>query len=642
MKKILTMVLAAGLLLAGCGKIYDELDSLDGRVSKLEQLCKEMNEQIGSIKSILSALQENDYVKSVTPVMEGGQEVGYTITFTKSKPVTIRHGTDGSTPQIGVKADSDGLYYWTLNGGWLVDASGDKIIAEGIQGVAPQLKIEGGYWYVSYDDGKNWTRLQKAQGEPGKDGDSFFSSVVKGDSTVTVTLSDGTVFTLPLERGPMEFVDNSEQLITDTENKVTVRINDKSDEASFVVNIEPFDAIIHTKAAGEWKASLAFAENQKELVITLTPDTSIERVMMTVTRIVPAGSHRISKILACIPPKDLSRNGTANSYIVSEAGEYIFPAVKGNSHETVGTVASAEVLWESFGTSTQPNPMDLISNLKFKSGRISFSASDKKGNAVIAAKNVEGNILWSWHIWMTDVPEDQVYNHSAGTMMDRNLGATSAAQGDVRALGLLYQWGRKDPFLGSADINGNSPKAVSSNSSSWKAVHSDSSTGTIDYAVAHPTVLIGYNSENMDWLFTGSSSTDDTRWTSFKTVYDPCPPGYRVPDGGPAGVWAKALGSTACITGTRVLSDKGHNFATSKAGKFFTATAVSCWYPFAGEVSGKYAPDISVYAVGANGIYWSCTPSGNKSYVLYLQYEYVWPISEFSHSGNYSVRCLKE
>ena len=149
----------------------------------------------------------------------------------------------------------------------------------------------------------------------------------------------------------------------------------------------------------------------------------------------------------------------ANCYIISKAGDYRIQAVKGNSREPVGEVSAVEVLWETFGTDTAPQPGDLIAQVSYDSDKntIAFSTGAEflKGNAAIAAKDAEGTILWSWHIWMTDKPEDQAYNNGAGTMMDRNLGATSATPGSVGALGLLYQWGRKDPFPGSSSISEN-------------------------------------------------------------------------------------------------------------------------------------------------------------------------------------------
>ena len=137
----------------------------------------------------------------------------------------------------------------------------------------------------------------------------------------------------------------------------------------------------------------------------------------------------------------LSAVASANCYIISSPGAYKFNTVKGNSSESVGAVASAEVLWESFGTDTAPAVGDLIKSVKYSDGYIAFQTASafKEGNAVIAAKDASGIILWSWHIWLTDQPQGQEYFNGAGTMMDRNLGATSATPGDVGALGLLYQ-----------------------------------------------------------------------------------------------------------------------------------------------------------------------------------------------------------
>ena len=140
MKKLIYLVLAAVLFAVGCSesfddsKIWDKLDDHESRISQLEELCKQMNTNISSLQTIVKALQNNDYVTGVTPITKDGETIGYTITFTKSQPITIYHGEDGkdgqngtdgkdgvdgkdgSTPIIGVKQDTDNIYYWTLNG----------------------------------------------------------------------------------------------------------------------------------------------------------------------------------------------------------------------------------------------------------------------------------------------------------------------------------------------------------------------------------------------------------------------------------------------------------------------------------------------------------------------------------------------
>ena len=246
-------------------------------------------------------------------------------------------------------------------------------------------------------------------------------------------------------------------------------------------------------------------------------------------------------------PIDLSASGTANCYIVSQKGTYVIKPTKGNSSDVVGAVASAEVLWESFGTAVTPSAGDLIKSASYAEGKVTFKTSDTyhEGNAVIAAKDASGNILWSWHIWLTDQPQGQAYYKNAGTLMDRNLGAVSATPGDVGALGLLYQWGRKDPFLGSSSI---SEAVIAQSTVTWPAyVYSNASIGTIGYTIANPMTFIAYNSYNDDWYYTGTNTTDNTRWGtsgSKKSIYDPCPSGWRVPD---YTVWSEIIDSSDAI-----------------------------------------------------------------------------------------------
>lgn len=333
--------------------------------------------------------------------------------------------------------------------------------------------------------------------------------------------------------------------------------------------------------------------------------------------------------------QDLSASGTANCYIVSNSGNYKFKIVKGNTSESVGSVATVEVLWETFGTSTKPNVGDLLYDVTNDDSYIGFTATDKKGNALIAAKNESGDILWSWHIWLTDQPQDQVYRNNAGTMMDRNLGATNARKGDVGALGLLYQWGRKDPFLGGCRIGydiGNSMPERAASTLSWpEHIQSSYLTGTIEYSVAHPTTYINGNKANNDWLYTGVSATDNTRWSSEKTCYDPCPIGYRVPDGGSAGIWCKASGERYSFSETWDWANRGIDFALTER-KFGDDSSI--WYPNAGLYRAN---------VGEAGYYWSCTPVNSNAYNLYIHYtNHISPSNSSCRDGGFSVRCLKE
>lgn len=274
------IALLSAVTLSSCSQYDDTLlqnrvGTLEADVKNLKELCSQMNTNISAMQSIVNAIQNNDYVTGVAPVMKNGVEIGYTILFSKSNSITIYHGTDGRdgtdgkdgkdgrdgidgtngyTPVIGVQKDSDGVYYWTLDGKWLTDISGNKIKAvgtdgkdgkdglnggadgkdgengtdgkdgkdgvDGKDGITPKLKIEDDWWYISYDEGQSWTKLSKAKGEDGKDGqngtdgkdgkdgvdgkdginggDSFFKSVdTTNKDYIVFTLSDGSQLKLP-------------------------------------------------------------------------------------------------------------------------------------------------------------------------------------------------------------------------------------------------------------------------------------------------------------------------------------------------------------------------------------------------------------------------------------------------------------
>ena len=150
-------------------------------------------------------------------------------------------------------------------------------------------------------------------------------------------------------------------------------------------------------------------------------------------------------------------------------------------------------------------------------------ASLHAGNALIAVKDNSDNILWSWHIWVTGSSVSDIdsgFAAEAKKIMDRNLGAiyvaTTGAAPAINTYGLYYQWGRKDPFY--------SEKMYAAPSGALTTSDVAGVGTTVDNTISNPTVF--YHNNGKDWC----SSTTSTLWeNSGKTIYDPCPPGYRVP-----------------------------------------------------------------------------------------------------------------
>jgi len=222
-----------------------------------------------------------------------------------------------------------------------------------------------------------------------------------------------------------------------------------------------------------------------------------------------------------------SSDSPSNCHIVTPTGMIIIPiGVKGNGTTSAiedgininHTASSVSVLW-----STTPNLITL-SDFSFEDQTVTVKASSNTGNALIVANDDIGNILWSWHIWVTDYNPDQDTTNSftnnkgiAYTFMDRNLGALSSIFNNSDNQNILYyQFGRKDPFPG-GDY---SPIIISEGSKS------------MNYAIQHPDSFIA--NSNSDWCSTSSNVwwmgvSGNLTTPGPKTIYDPCPSGWRVP-----------------------------------------------------------------------------------------------------------------
>lgn len=210
---------------------------------------------------------------------------------------------------------------------------------------------------------------------------------------------------------------------------------------------------------------------------------------------------------------DLSQAGTANCYIVQTPGQYKFDAsVRGNSVESVGSPASAEIVWQ-FTDPEQANA-NLITSVNLNGNYVEFVVADNAtyGNALIAVKDAAGTILWSWHIWICDFdPELSAHIYKGGNVvMDRNLGATTLNTGSYeernRATGTLYEWGRKDPMTTGTITTTRYP------------------FNTPEESYSEPTSFV---TSDMRWAY----AWDNYLWSADqKTMYDPCPPGWTVAD----------------------------------------------------------------------------------------------------------------
>lgn len=198
----------------GCDKYDDSaIKDLQSRMANLEQLCNHFNTNIVSLQSLALAVDNADMITCIDSIYEDNKLIGYKISFYKANPIIIYHGnndktcslnTDSVMPIIGIAKESDGYWYWTLNGAWLLNSENEKIRAENIvidddnKGVfIPRMKIgEDEFWYLSIDGGITWKKLVKVINDYGKDGDIFFDDVYCHEDSVYFVLKGGYTITL--------------------------------------------------------------------------------------------------------------------------------------------------------------------------------------------------------------------------------------------------------------------------------------------------------------------------------------------------------------------------------------------------------------------------------------------------------------
>ncbi|WP_302431093.1 leucine-rich repeat protein [uncultured Alistipes sp.] len=307
MKKLLSLLLC-GLLLFGCSDKYDDsalrndLNDLENRVTKLEELCKQMNTNISSLQKIVEALQDNLSISKVEQISDG-----YIIHFSDGSTATIKNGKNSEdAPIIGVKKDTDGIYYWTLDGEWLTDEKGNKVKAQGTDGkdgvdgedgndgvdgedgtdgtngkdgITPQLKIGNGRWMLSMDNGKTWTDIGQATGADGTDGEDgvdgkdgtngIFKSVREDDDNVYFTLEDDSIITIPKS-------DNSEFAIAFDTTDIAILNGGESKTISYTITSATKNTVVKAIAQDGWKVKVNATSTDKGTITITAPNPIVE------------------------------------------------------------------------------------------------------------------------------------------------------------------------------------------------------------------------------------------------------------------------------------------------------------------------------------------------------------------------------
>lgn len=357
--------------------------------------------------------------------------------------------------------------------------------------------------------------------------------------------------------------------------------------------------------------------------------------------------------------------GKANCIQHAEPGTYTFDvspyfttdsysyAYEFNTRNDLALASSADLLWQS--------AQSMITSLTLSKDRksITFTAA-KQGNALVAIRDAEGTILWSFHLWIS--PVETVLYPNGYYVLDRNLGARSNTKGEKSSWGLYYQWGRKDPM----------PELMKGNATWWASAtcyKMDNSDFRIDgiatgpgvdhyYAIKHPTTFIKKaGSTNVDWIYEGGN---DRLWgnpeghskpnikTLKKSIYDPCPEGYMVP---PMDLFSANGVTKGEITNFPAFGGEPAA-TTTNSGRTLTTSGINQWYPAARQYHNNMdlSPSPTAASTRLNDHIirlWSSAPNTTAndraahSFVFGMKAAATYPEHSVHRAFGYSVRCVK-
>lgn len=659
--KILALV-ASALAIIGCSKyddtaIRNDILDLQGRVLTIENWCKQVNSNISSLRTLVDAMQNDDRIVSVSAVEDEFGVIGYTITFTKHAPVTIYNGKDGKdgangkdgvdgkdgangkdgvdgkdgkdgadgkdaeglAPVIGVRQDTDGNYYWTLNGEWLLDEAGNKIKAngndgadgkdgqngadgkdgangkdgvdgkdgadgqngvdgkdgaDGKDGITPQLKIEEGYWYISYDNGTTWKQLGKAQGENGADGkdgvsgDSVFKSVQQTDDEVIFTLTDGTVIKIP-----------------------------KAVDMSAILSMVQSIIIVPRYTDGFASAYCHYDKDKKlvadevEVSIRIKPESLAEKIVAAEDAVKVEAVYtqtRADGALIELPVESLTYAGDGVIDVVAKASPF-----------------SPSFFDGIFGASICVSVTDGMTDV----------CSDFVGVKVTKVIRYYEN----GHDLGIGVTIDGV------TWAPVNCGYTPENK-----FGLLFQWGRnKGQGYGQPYYDENDTYSDDTNPSVRGVFTGENGADkdTLFYRAGLGTDFA------KDWIQHGSDKfwNNGTEDAAVKGEFDPCPDGWRIPTATEIESISKGQRSS------KVTVDGVPGYWFTGSVRYSESVPTKIFLPSAGY---RTKDSMAIYR-GSHGAYWSSTVDGDNAMFMEFSYLSKSMVSDARSTGC-SVRCVQQ
>lgn len=413
-------------------------------------------------------------------------------------------------------------------------------------------------------------------------------------------------------------------------------------------------------ATSGWNATCEWGSDKTSGKIKVTAPAALTPTL-ALSMTISDNHNRTAKLEVTLTIVEISTAANAaNCHIVAPGSTLTIKAVEGNSTTELNFNNAALVWQDAQGMvkSVSANSSEKVVVVQLNAGIV--------GNAVVAAK-LDDVIVWSWHVWVTDYdPMSDPFvwtDKSTGTsytFMDRNLGAKNAKKYDAGSLGLLYQWGRKDPFVGADgtessvyvlkyDIDGNRVREVSEERPTYPS--SDYESTNLLLSIQNPNTFYSAPSSAwpvVDWLTDDAQRQNHDLWggvSGYKTKYDPCPEGWKVPEAGAPWGFRKEYKKAGALNDGQPYDSSypwfieyddayciGFRYKQADSGKEY-------WFPFTGK---KDCNKGDLNGVGGGANYNTATCQNTLAIMEMLAWGN--PASETGLNRPYgsSVRCIKE
>lgn len=653
-------VFCAMLIVSSCAfddsKLWNSIDEIENRLERLEEIAGNVQSDIDALKTIVEQLQDS---KTVDSVIDNG-DGSYTISFSDGQSITIADGEDGVTPPSVTIIEEDGQWWWGYrypdgNEEFLTDSDGNRIP---VTATPPQVRInpDNNHWEISSDGGKTWSDT----GVDASGSGSIFEGIDQDDDYVYITLSDGVTISIPKTRelafefgteGDLYFDFGETRLIgyiMSGASKVSVGKPDGW-KVRFVEDKLEITAPVQENVYAEQEGTVSviiFSSNGQSFMAEQRVILGEEPVDIGLKIQWTQGDRFFTDLhfgsASETGAEDLK---PSNCFLVRPGKTYRFRTnVMGRGADGVAALG-IEGGAGSLGGFSISSDASIHKGLSGDYEYIYFTTTDEGtaaegGNGVVSVL-VNGKVAWTWHIWAR-AEDPALETMGSYSQMSVNLGSWGPEYIDKKVLhdyikcpftyfyGLPYSWGFNAPYPGLTSIDMAVFMTGVGSELYWHYLYdAEGMPYEVTQRSGVPSQGLGEAVENPLNLADLTVPGEDiyaNMWgglTHEKTLFDPCPYGYRVADSGLYGEYEFGM---PMFGGMQYTTGDGESNRLNQGG-------ILCM----DQESGLPA----IRAEKSEGYYWSNEASGNKGNMFFFTDNIDKGMQPYDRVNAALIRCIR-